>query len=118
MCIKDEHFMKVYMSFFKGLANREFKLTFAEQAMFGALALNSKYGGRIDAPQKKLIQESNLTQSQASLALKGLVEKNIIQKKKNNLGIVYEFQSNLISKGSKPTPKITTHLKVINGKTL
>ena len=113
----DETFMKVYMKFFEKMARGELILNATETKLFGILGLNANYGGIVKLTQKAITKETGLPQPQISRGIKGLVEKNIIKKKRNNMGIFYQFEQDLISKGYKQKEqKRTAHLKVINGK--
>lgn len=114
--------MKLYMEYFQRMANGSLFLNSTETKIFGVLGLHAQYGGIVQITQKAIAKKLKIAQPQVSLGIKGLIKKNVITKKRNDMGIFYEFNSNFISKGSKKqqptTPKIKTHLRVINGKNL
>lgn len=115
MFIKEECFMKVYMSYFEKMASGQIVLNSRETRVFGVLGLNTQYGGTVRITQKAIAQKTKMDTAQVSKAIKGLIEKNIIIKKRNNMGLYYQFEQTLISKGSQKT-EAQRKFRVIKGK--
>jgi len=89
--------------------------------VFLGLTSYVQYGGLIKITQKELAEELGVQQSKISISLTKLQKLNVLSKKRNKFNALeYRFNPEIIMKGStqkkQPTKKITTHLKVINGK--
>lgn len=118
MFTKEGCFMKFYMSYFEKMASGEIVLNSRETRVFGVLGLNSQYGGTVKITQKAISKKIQMDPAQVSKAIKGLVEKNIIVKKRNDMGLYYQFEKSLIAKGNNKyqEDKIKRNFKVIKGK--